>query len=69
MDLGALRAGVARLREMGYTPVLGDHVRRRNGYLAGDDDARAADLERALRNRDLSTIWFARGGSRDGHGC
>ncbi len=57
-----LHAGVAKLRAMGYEVVLGQHVLARNGYLAGDDERRAADLAAMLRRPEVSAIWFARGG-------
>ncbi len=57
-----LARGVARLRRMGFRPVLGRHVADRHGYLAGDDEARSADLVEALRAPELRAVWFARGG-------
>lgn len=47
---------------MGFIPVPGEHVRRVDGYLAGDDGLRILDLNCALRDRSLEAIWFARGG-------
>jgi muramoyltetrapeptide carboxypeptidase len=58
----ALDAGLAALRRRGYRPVEGPHLREAAGYFAGDDDARAADIDGALRARDLRAVWFARGG-------
>ncbi len=57
-----LKAGVRRLREMGFRVVLGDHVGDCHGYLAGDDEARAADLRAMLLDPEVKAIWFARGG-------
>ena len=57
-----LRRGVARLEAMGYRTLLGDSVTARDGYLAGDDDARFADLSGMLQRQDVAAIWFARGG-------
>ncbi len=57
-----LRAGVRALERMGYEVVLGDHVLAQHGYLAGDDDARAADLRAMIADDRLTAIWFARGG-------
>jgi muramoyltetrapeptide carboxypeptidase len=57
-----LRRGVARLEAMGFHPLLGESVTATDGYLAGDDDARFADLSNMLRREDVAAIWFARGG-------
>ena len=58
----ALGAGVAALERRGLVPVLFPHVLAVDGYLAGDDAARACDLDAAVCDRALSAIWFARGG-------
>jgi muramoyltetrapeptide carboxypeptidase len=47
---------------MGWEPVLGPHIAEREGYLAGHDEARASDLNSALRDRSIDGIWCARGG-------
>jgi len=59
---GLLREGVKRLRGMGYRVVLGRHVHAVHGYLAGDDDQRAADFRAMLLDPEVRAIWFARGG-------
>jgi len=58
----ALGAGVAALKRRGLVPVLFPHVLAVDGYLAGDDAARAGDLDAAICDRALTAIWFARGG-------
>jgi muramoyltetrapeptide carboxypeptidase len=58
----SLKAGVARLRAMGLTVILGEHVLSQDGYLAGSDELRLADLNRLLRDSSVQAIWFARGG-------
>jgi muramoyltetrapeptide carboxypeptidase len=58
----ALGSGVAALERRGLVPVLFPHLLAVVGYLAGDDEARASDLDAAIRNRSLGAIWFARGG-------
>jgi len=45
--------------------VLGTHVRDRDGYLAGSDTDRLADLNGAIRDDSVDGIWFLRGG----YGC
>jgi muramoyltetrapeptide carboxypeptidase len=42
--------------------VLGEHARGRHGFLAGADEQRAADLNRALRADDIDAVWCLRGG-------
>jgi muramoyltetrapeptide carboxypeptidase len=57
-----LRAGLKRLGRMGYRVRTGDHLGEVEGYLAGSDAQRGADLARMLLDDDLRAIWFARGG-------
>ena len=57
-----LDAGVAALKRRGFIPVLGKHVGAIEGYLAGDDAARASDLDAAIGDRTTAAIWFSRGG-------
>ena len=49
-------------RSLGWEPVVGENVSRIHGYLAGTDDERAADLNRALRDNSIDGIWCIRGG-------
>jgi muramoyltetrapeptide carboxypeptidase len=51
-----------RVRGWGWEPLLGEHARRRRGYLAGGDEERAADLDAALRSPDVDAVWCLRGG-------
>ncbi len=62
VDAGALEAGLAVLRGRGFEVVPGSHVLDRNGYLAGGDDCRLADLQEALDDESAEIVWFARGG-------
>jgi len=57
-----LKRGLAALRAMGFEPRVGAHVTARHGYLAGDDEARSADLCQMLNDPDVRAVWFARGG-------
>ena len=41
---------------------MAPHALARNGYFAGDDEARAADLNEALRDRRIDGVWCLRGG-------
>ncbi len=55
-------AGIAVLERRGLVPVVFPHLLARDGYFAGDDAARASDLDAAERDKALAAIWFARGG-------
>jgi muramoyltetrapeptide carboxypeptidase len=47
---------------LGWEAVVGRHVRERDGYLAGTDDDRVADLNGALADDAIAAIWCLRGG-------
>jgi muramoyltetrapeptide carboxypeptidase len=47
---------------LGLVPAPGEHVLDRYGYLAGSDDARAADLNTALEDPTIDAVWCLRGG-------
>lgn len=49
------------LESLGFRVSLGEHFYDRRGYLAGDDEARASDINRFFANPDVRMI-FARGG-------
>jgi len=57
-----LRSGVAALETMGFRVRLGRHALAQDGYLAGGDEVRLADLQVALDADDSACVWFARGG-------
>ncbi len=57
-----LNAGIAWLEAQGFTVRRGKNLRARNGYLAGTDSQRGADLAEMIRDRSVRGIWFARGG-------
>lgn len=55
-------AGVRLLEELGYRVLVGPSVFNRDGYLAGSDAQRVADLERMFHHPDVQAIFCARGG-------
>lgn len=58
-----IEAALDRCARFGLEPVLGVAARNRYGaYLAGTDDDRLADLERALADPDIDAVWALRGG-------
>lgn len=62
VDVAVLEAGEVLVRELGFEPRRGSSVLKGQGYLAGTDDARAAELMELVRARDVHAIWCARGG-------
>jgi muramoyltetrapeptide carboxypeptidase len=50
------------VRDLGWEPAVSTHALARTGYFAGDDEARAADLNQALRDARIDGVWFLRGG-------
>ncbi len=57
-----LRAGIRLLEGRYRVRWDADGVLSREGFLAGDDDRRAAELDRQLRDPDVRAIFVARGG-------
>jgi muramoyltetrapeptide carboxypeptidase len=57
-----LEHAITNARDLGWEPVAGDHVLEREGYLAGEDAHRAADLNRFAAADDIDAIWCIRGG-------
>lgn len=58
----AIDEGTLWLRRRGFVPVPGKHLKSVDGYFAGSDAARAADLNEAISDPTLAAIWFSRGG-------
>ena len=52
-------------KSLDLVPVLGDFVYESNGYLAGTDIQRLADLHRMFEDPGIKAIWCIRGG----YGC
>ncbi len=57
-----LKKGIAYLKEKGFRVLVGDHVHDRWGYLAGNDQARVADLHAMFANPEVKAIVSTRGG-------
>jgi len=47
---------------LGLAPVLMPNAHRRFGYLAGTDDERQSDLQRAIDDESFAAVWAIRGG-------
>ncbi len=54
--------GIEYLRQRGFKVVEGEHARDLYGYLAGQDDARADDLNQMFANPEIDAIICSRGG-------
>ena len=50
------------VEKMGLKAEVGEHALDTCGYLAGDDQSRLADLNSALEDKNVSGIFFLRGG-------
>jgi muramoyltetrapeptide carboxypeptidase len=57
-----LEHALANARAMGWEPVVGSFVLERDGYLAGSDEHRLADLNRFAADPNIDGIWCIRGG-------
>jgi len=57
-----LAKGIANLSLFGFKIVEGKSLRAHNGYLAGNDAARLADLHWAFQNPEIEAVWCIRGG-------
>jgi muramoyltetrapeptide carboxypeptidase len=62
VDESQLAAGVRAVRDEGFQVELAPGIFDRKGYLAGDGEKRARDLEGFFCRPDLDAIFCARGG-------
>lgn len=61
-SLDAAERSAAGLERLGFKPRLSTHLRARHGYLAGSDEARAADLTAMFVDPEVKAIICLRGG-------
>jgi len=61
-DRDRFAAGVACLEHAGLVPIYDDGLFARQGYLAGSDARRAAELCAAMADESAAALWLARGG-------
>ncbi|MGQ0712731.1 MAG: S66 peptidase family protein [Gemmatimonadaceae bacterium] len=57
-----IERAAANVRALGWEPVVAPRALERTGYFAGNDEARAADLNDALRDERIDGVWCLRGG-------
>ncbi|HEX4139423.1 MAG TPA: LD-carboxypeptidase [Candidatus Methylacidiphilales bacterium] len=55
-------AAIARLKKYGFRIKPGKFLRERDGYLAGSDEERAADINAAFADPEVKGIFCLRGG-------
>lgn len=61
-DPSKIERGVSYLEGLGYKTILGKNVGKYNGYLAGNDNERLADLHTMFENKNVKAIFCLRGG-------
>lgn len=59
---GQLENCIGKIEALGLRPVLGKHVGKKTGYLAGSDTERLEDLHWAFQKKSVKGIWCLRGG-------
>jgi muramoyltetrapeptide carboxypeptidase len=59
---GVIRDSIARLTKYGFKIKPGKFMRERDGYLAGSDEQRAADINAAFADPGVKGIFCLRGG-------
>ena len=57
-----LAKGIANMAQLGFKIVEGKSLRAQNGYLAGTDAERLADLHWAFQTPEIEAVWCIRGG-------
>jgi muramoyltetrapeptide carboxypeptidase len=53
---------IFNVRSLGWEPLLGRYALEHDGYFAGTDSQRLADLNSALRDPSTDAVWCLRGG-------
>lgn len=53
---------IFNVRSLGWEPAIGRYALEHDGYFAGSDAQRLADLNAALRDPAIDAIWCLRGG-------
>ena len=61
-DRASLETAIAALETLGYNVKYSDAIFGRQGYLAGEDEVRAHDLQEAFLDKETDAILCVRGG-------
>ncbi|HMA20920.1 MAG TPA: LD-carboxypeptidase [Gemmatimonadaceae bacterium] len=61
-DRAQVELAIENARSLGWIPILGENVSELHGYLAGTDEQRGADFNKALRDETIDAVWCVRGG-------
>lgn len=62
LEPGRIDRAVDRCRQLALEPVVYPSAARREGYLAGSDEERLADLQAAFDDPVIDAVWALRGG-------
>ncbi len=62
VDCERLQPGIDYLKKVGFKVMSGEHIYKKNRYLAGSDQERLSDLHDMFSNPEISAIFVARGG-------
>src|SRR6476660_2715077 len=57
-----MERALERVQERGFRIKTYGDIYRSSGYLAGDDETRAAELMAAFGDPEIAAVWCARGG-------
>jgi muramoyltetrapeptide carboxypeptidase len=57
-----IKKAVDNMISLGLVPKLGKHASAANGFLAGSDAERVADIHWAFEDRSIDGVWCLRGG-------
>ena len=62
IDRSIVERGAELLREQGFVVEIGTHALDAYGVFAGHDEDRASDMQKALDDKNVKTIFCSRGG-------
>ncbi|MFD1036839.1 LD-carboxypeptidase [Virgibacillus byunsanensis] len=62
VNMEKLHKAIPFFEKLGLHVQLGQHIEEKNGYLAGTDEQRLADLHEMIADKNIKAIIFARGG-------
>ena len=65
-DLSRVEKSVRYFEKLGYRTIVGEHVGKQRGYLAGTDEERLSDLHAMFKDKRVKAIVCLRGGYGSG---